>query len=233
MLPTPLSPARGYLVPCEPSGEPSASLVSGHTWRPMSDPARPILRLVSCDWRIRVSSPALAPASGFRSCPATAIRSPKPPAFRCHAQLRGRDRVPLPIRACGSAGLRLGCHPIRPDDPACPMKLRRALLKQACLHLAGASSKWTLDDRVDIFHRHPWEINHKNFNALRPSVPIDLGPEDNLKVRLNWRSDNIRAIEFSTFARIRCGHGWISQHLVAFVMKARGGGIISTAIWPW
>jgi hypothetical protein len=70
LLPTPLSPACGHPVPCETSGGPSASLVSGHTWRPMSGSVRPILRLVSCDWRIRVSSPALAPASGFRSCPA-------------------------------------------------------------------------------------------------------------------------------------------------------------------
>jgi hypothetical protein len=77
LLPTPLSPARGYPVPCKTSGGPSASLVSGHTWRPMSGSARPIFRLVSCDWRIRVSSPALAPASGFCSCPAAFLIRPK------------------------------------------------------------------------------------------------------------------------------------------------------------
>ena len=78
LLPTPLSPARGSPVPCETSGGPSASLSSGHTWRPMSGSARPILRLVSCDWRIRVSSPALAPASGFRSCPAASAQALRP-----------------------------------------------------------------------------------------------------------------------------------------------------------
>lgn len=75
LLPTPLSPACGHPLPCKASGGPSASLVSGHTWRPMSGPDGPILRLVSCDWRIRVSSPALAPASGFRFCPAASAEA--------------------------------------------------------------------------------------------------------------------------------------------------------------
>ncbi len=221
LLPTPLSPARGHPVPCETSGGPSASLVAAHTWRPMSDPVRPILRLVSCDWRIRVSSPALAPASGFRSCPAAIIRSPKTPVSRCHAQLPGRDRVPLPIRACGISGLRHPCHPFRPDYPACPAKQRRALLKRSTLHLAKASSKPSLDERVGLPRRHPWELNHQNFKALRLSVPVDPCPEDKLKLRLNRRSGNICKSDFSTFARIRCGHGWISQRPVAFVMVGR------------
>lgn len=97
------------------------------------------------------------------------------------------------------------------------MNLRRALLKRARLHLAEASSKPSLDERVDMFHRHPWELNHQNFKALRRSVPVDPCPEDKLKVRFNRRSGNICTLEFSTFARIPCGHGWISQQLVAFV----------------
>ena len=175
----------------------------------------------SCDWCLATGAsefrhrrshrhPAFAPAL---------LRLPKPegPGFRCHAQLPGRDRVPLPIRACGFSGLRHPCHPFRPDHQACPVKLRRALLKRACLHLAEASSKPSLDERVDMFHRHPWELNHQNFKALRRSVPVDPCPEDKLKLRLNRRSGNIRKPEFSTFARIPCGHGWISQRLVAFV----------------
>jgi hypothetical protein len=101
LLPTPLSPARGSPVPCETSGGPSASLSSGHTWRPMSGSARPILRLVSCDWRIRVSSPALAPASGFRSCPAASAQ-----ALRPRFSLPCADAWPRP-RPFADPGLRL------------------------------------------------------------------------------------------------------------------------------
>lgn len=172
----------------------------------------PNLAIGASEFRHRRSHrhPAFAPAL---------LRLPKPkgPGFRCHAQLPGRDRVPLPIRACGFSGLRHPCHPFRPDHPACPVKLRRALLKRARLHLAEASSKPSLDERVDMFHRHPWELNQQNFKALRRSVPVDPCPEDKLKLRLNRRSGNICALKFSTFARIPCGHGWISQQLVAFV----------------
>jgi len=57
--------------------------------------------------------------------------------------------------------------------------------------LAEASSKPSLDERVDMFHRHPWDQNHRNFKALRLSVPADLCPEDKLKLRLSRRSGNI------------------------------------------
>jgi hypothetical protein len=99
------------------------------------------------------------------------------------------------------------------------MKLRRALLKRACLHLAEASSKPSLDERVDMFHRHPWNINHQNFKALRLSVPVDLCPEDKLKVRLNRPSDNIPTGYFSTSGDFACGREWITQRLVANVVK--------------
>jgi hypothetical protein len=82
----------------------------------------------------------------------------------------------------------------------------------------------SLDERVDMFHRHPRDKNHQNFRALRLSVPVDLCPEDRLKVRLNRRSDNIPKGEFSTLGDMACGHGWISQRLVAFAANERQSG---------
>jgi hypothetical protein len=76
----------------------------------------------------------------------------------------------------------------------------------------------SLDERVDMCHRHPWYQNHLNFKALRLSVPVDLCPEDRLKLRLNRRSGNIFKPEFSTDPRIACGHGWITQRFVAIAM---------------
>jgi hypothetical protein len=54
---------------------------------------------------------------------------------------------------------------------------------------------------------------------LQLFLPVGLCPEDKLKVRLNRHSGNICAPQFSTFARIACGHEWISQRFVAFRAK--------------
>ena len=70
-----------------------------------------------------------------------------------------------------------------------------------------------------MFRRHLWAINHQNFKALRLSVPVDLCPEDKLKVRLNRRSDNSPTAEFSTSGDLACGHEWISQRLIAYRAK--------------
>ncbi|MDP4605450.1 MAG: hypothetical protein NWS68_04765 [Erythrobacter sp.] len=150
------------------------------------------------------------------------LRFPKPEVSgsSCHAQVPGRDRVPLPISPAAGWGLSPFRYiPVRPGFLACPVSLRRALLKRARLHLAEASSKQSLDERVDMFHRHPWEINHWNVMALRLYVPVDLCPEDKLKVRLRRPSGNIRTREFSTSGDFACGRAWISQRFVAIVMK--------------
>lgn len=64
------------------------------------------LRVRSCDPSHRDCSPALAPASGFRSCPLASFDRPESlPNSRCLAQSLGRDRVLLPIRACGGLEL--------------------------------------------------------------------------------------------------------------------------------
>jgi hypothetical protein len=102
--------------------------------------------------------------------------------------------------------------------PACPVTQRRALLKRSGLPLAEASCMPSLDGRVDRCHRHPKDKNLQNFKALRRSVPVGLCPEDKLKVRFNRVSGNIRRTEFSTNPRIACGHEWISQRFVVFVM---------------
>jgi hypothetical protein len=77
----------------------------------------------------------------------------------------------------------------------------------------------SLGGRVDNCHRHLWDKNLGNFRALRLSVPVDLCPEDKLKVRLNRRSGNIPTGDFSTSGDLACGHEWISQRPVAFVAK--------------
>lgn len=162
-------------------------------------------------------SPALAPASGFRSCPAEPYRSPKPPMF---AALRSRLAETASLYRSGLAAvrdLRPSPSPVPARFPACPVTSRRSRLKRADLHLAEASCMPSLDRRVDRCHRHPWDKNPGNFKALRLSVPVASCPEDKLKLRLNRRSGNIPTRQFSTSGRLACGHEWISQRFVAFV----------------
>ena len=147
--------------------------------------------------------------------------SPGGLAFRCHAQLPGRDHGSLPFQRYADAGLRRSIAlPFRPDALACPPKPRRVRLKRSVLLLAEASFKPSLDERGDMFRRHPWEINNWNFKVLRPLVPVDLCPEDKLKVRFKRRSGNIHRREFSTSGDFACGHEWISQRLVAIAMRS-------------
>jgi hypothetical protein len=211
LLPTPLSPACGHPVPRETSGGPSASLVSGRAWRPMSSLLLPCLAAGLA----RDLSPALAPASGFRSCPAAIAPCPKARVF---AAMRSCLAETVPFADPGLRQLRLApwLSPVSARFPACPVEPRRALLKRACLHSAEALCMPSLDGRGDMFLRHLWDRNQQNFKALRLFVPVDLCPEDKLKVRLKRRSGNLQRREFSTAPRITCGHGWISQRLVAF-----------------
>lgn len=192
-------------------------------------------------------SPGLATGvSGFRH-----RRSHRHPAFT-PALLRSakarRLRVSLPCavawpRPCSFADpdhRGLGAFAFPPLSfsarfPACPTKPRRALLKRARLHLAKAYCMQSLDERVDMFPRHPRDINHQKFKALRLFIPADLCPEDNLKLRLGRRSGNILKGKFSTFPRIPCGHGWISQRLVAFAIQRATSGAqshLQTVISP-
>jgi hypothetical protein len=117
-------------------------------------------------------SPALAPASGFRSCPAAPFRSPKPPMF---AALRSRLAETAFLYRSGLAAvpdLRPFPSPAPARFTACPAASRRSCLKRADLHLAEASCMPSLDRRVDRHHRHPWDQNLRFFKALRLSVPV-------------------------------------------------------------
>lgn len=175
------------------------------------------LHVRSGDLSYRDCSPALAPASGFRSCPAASFRSPKSPMA---AALRSRLAETVSLYRSGLAAvpdLRPSLSPDPAKFAACPVAQRRSCLKQANLHLAEASCMSSLNRGVDNCHRHPWDKNLQNFKALRLSVPVGLCPEDKLKVRLNPLSGNIRIGEFSTFGRIGCGRTWISQRFIAFV----------------
>lgn len=180
-------------------------------------PARPILRLClatgASEFRHRRSRrhPAFAPAL------------PRPPTtevadVRSLAQALGRDRSFTDPVGAADCGLRRSQLPGPARFPACPVTQRRALLKRSGLPLAEASCMPSLDGRVDRCHRHPKDKSLQNFKALRRSVPVGLCPEDKLKVRFNRVSGNILRPEFSTNPRIACGHEWISQRFVVFVM---------------
>ena len=216
-LPTPLSPTRGR--------------PSGRCWR--RSRARSLFRnalgvrclaprVRSCDLRSKVSSPALAPASGFRSCPAIASEAETSIAIA----MRSRSTEAASLYRSASSLHRLAPLPLH--DPARflarPASLRHTHLQQADLRLAEASFMPSLDGRVDRCHRHPWDENRKNFKALRRSVPAGLCPEDKLKVRLNRPSDNIREAKFSTPGHLACGHEWINQRFVAFVTETWSSG---------
>lgn len=88
------------------SGEPSASFAPGYAWRPMSSLLLPCLAAGLA----RDLSPALAPASGFRCCPAAPFRSPKSPMF---AALHSRLAETLYLSRSGlAAGCGLASSPI-------------------------------------------------------------------------------------------------------------------------
>lgn len=176
-----------------------------------------------CDFPCQDCSPALAPASGLRTCPAASVRSPKPPMV---AALRSRLAETVSLYRSGLAtdpDLRPSLSPDPARFAACPVAQRRSCLKRADLHLAEALYMPSLDRRVDNCHRHPWDKNHKNLNALRLSVPVGLSPEDKLKLRLKRRSDKIRNGELSTFAPIACGREWIIQRFIAFAADITAG----------
>jgi len=133
LLPTPLSPARGYPVPCETSGGPSASLVAAHTWRPMSNPRSP--NLTTGVLRLAHGSFVTGARAGIRLSllPCYVRRQPKSPMFAA-VRRRLAETVPLPIRlvqpvaACAAPnypvrpGFRpVRCHSVAPfsNDPAC------------------------------------------------------------------------------------------------------------------
>jgi len=125
------------------------------------------LHVGSCDLSGRDCSPALAPASGFRSCTAASFRSPKPPMV---AALRSRLAEAVSLYRSGLAAdpdLRPSLSPGSAKFAACPMDQLRSHLERASLHLAEASCTPSLDKRVDNHHRHPWDINFQNFKALR------------------------------------------------------------------
>jgi hypothetical protein len=164
-------------------------------------------------------SPALAPASGFRSHADPRLPKPEASGFRCLARSLGRGfRSFTGHKGCGlgafavSATLPIGQVLSLSGDFA---SLRS--LNGADLPLAEASCMPSPDRRVDRRHRHPWDKNSGNFRALRPSVPVVLFPEDRFKLRLNRRSGNIGQAWFSTSGDLACGHEWISQRFVAFI----------------
>jgi hypothetical protein len=60
-----------------------------------------------CGWLPGVSSPALAPASGFRSCPAALSRSPQASVRAAMHSRLAEAQVPLPVRSAAAGGFRL------------------------------------------------------------------------------------------------------------------------------
>jgi hypothetical protein len=174
-------------------------------------------------------SPALAPASSFHSCADLLLPKPEASDLRCLAHSLGRGFRPF----TGQNSRGLGAFAV-----SATLSIGQVLslsgvtaslrsLGLADLPLAEASCKPSPDRRVDRCYRHPRDQNSGNFKALRLSVPVASCPEDKLKVRLKRRSGNIMPAEFSTSGQLACGHGWISQRLVAFLasrVTQRGWG---------
>ena len=149
------------------------------------------LRVRSCDPSHRDCSPALAPASGFRSCPAAPFRSPKPPMF---AALRSRLAETVSFFRSGLAAvwnLRSTPSPVPARFAACPVALASLPLQtswlafgRSLLHAFSRRARGQLPPPSLGFYP-------RNFRALRLSVPAGWCPEDSFKVRLNRRSGNI------------------------------------------
>jgi hypothetical protein len=130
-----LTSAWTSLAP-DTSGKPSASLASGHTWRPMSGPDAS----VSCDTPHRDCSPALAPASGFRYRPAASFSGLNP---RILAALRSCLAETDPFSDPGLRRIRtcvLFHHPFRPGFrpvrwlSVAPASSSRLALSRSLLH---------------------------------------------------------------------------------------------------
>gem|GEM_PF-5442354 len=205
---------------CGTSGGPSTPHGPSRTWRPMSDPARQVIRPFAAGFRtgaragIRLSLPRFSHSHGGPKAPThaiTALAWPRPRPFT----------VPF---AAAISGLRLLPSHGPARFPACPVTQRRSHLKRPGLPLAEASRMPFLDGRVDRCHRHPWDKKPRNFKAFGPELCSPFCPEDNWKVRFKRPSGNIHNRDFSTPGRIACGHGWISQRFVVFVIELSAEG---------
>ena len=132
------------------SGEPSASLAPGHTWRPMSGPGT----LASCNAVRRDCSPALAPASGFRFCPLASFEARSP---RIAAASRSRlAETVFPFRSglAADRGLRPSPAPVPTRFPACPVASRRSCFNKRTCHRPKPSAcplsagAWTITTAI-------------------------------------------------------------------------------------
>jgi hypothetical protein len=122
LLPTPLSPACGCADPARVSGEPSTLPVTAHAWRPMSSLLQSGLSAVLPG----DLSPALAPASDFRSC-ATAFpsgRSHPVSAANAFAWPRPRSRAVRKACVLGAFAVPLAIRSVR--FLTCPVPPRRS-----------------------------------------------------------------------------------------------------------
>jgi hypothetical protein len=90
---------------------------------------------------------------------------------RCLVQSLGRDRVLLPIRACG--GSELAPVSITRSGQVSGLSGGSASLplQQADLHSAEASCMPSLGGRVDNCHRHLWDKNLLNFTWVGFGYP--------------------------------------------------------------
>jgi hypothetical protein len=120
-------------------------LWSAHAWRPMSGPCAS----APCGAPLRDSSPTLAPASGFRSCPA-AFHCARRPRFPPPCAVAWPRPFPSPITRTTDWGLSpFPLHFCPARGLACPAPSRRARLKRASLPLAEACCMPSLDGHGD------------------------------------------------------------------------------------
>lgn len=191
---TPLSPARG--------------LPEGSAWRPVSLP----WAMRSEDRLPRALSPALAPASGSFGWWVRGPKIPRSPSvgsetghsvvvFRRWRRIPGRSLEALPDERPGLADRWQRCFAFLFKAIGL---LRTGVLCKAIWKTARTVAAITIG----------FEFS-RSFSLLGLSDPSFSLPLDGLKVPLGPESGKRARPGFSTFHGFCCGHGWISQPLVA------------------
>ena len=155
--------------------------------------------LASCRLRLsagpaRDLSPALAPASGFRSCRAL-LPPPRPKSRACPPPCTFARPRPRPFTSAELLRLwgfrRFRRRSTEARFLACPATPFRASLSEpTCLRPKPPASRLSIGAGTDVTAIF-WDQNLRFLRALRPLDPVASCPEDRFKVRLNRRSDNI------------------------------------------
>lgn len=206
-LPTPLSPARG-LSSCV---RPKAAAFP----KRLAPDVSPIVRQAGHP----VPSPALAPASG--SAPfAHPVRRPAPRQLGGSETGRSLMAVPLEARSNRRSSARSRRSPTGSSGR---QRIAFTTLSNGALASSRSLLQVSLKGRADSIRRLIRVEKCPGFRSLDRHPERLSCPSDDLRLRPQTESGKLRNPDFSTFHGFRCGHGWISQRLVAtrpFILTA-------------